>query len=256
MTAQTPTIVNAYWDKNTSVRTSAAGTGYTTVQMRRGLPAGFSNAWAITRNRSYPFLNDANIEFSASLATLVNRGSVFTFLPMDQHDDAQYSTPPTGGDALSLAAVYAMIARAIGVTGNFGQLKNVKVDRYFWDDAGRTARWRGPVTTYATLGSITALAARVALANSNVVGEMKSGKLVILRGTYTKSNGAKAEHWMLGTLYTGSGTRPDTVVANDPWTGMQVTIDPATKRVVSPANFPLTDFKVDGYQTVTLESLA
>jgi hypothetical protein len=31
-----------------------------------------------------------------------------------------------------------------------------------------------------------------------------------------------------------------------------VTIDPATKKVVWPATFPLTGFKIDGYQPVTL----
>jgi hypothetical protein len=41
-----------------------------------------------------------------------------------------------------------------------------------------------------------------------------------------------------------------TVLANDPWTGTQVEINPATKKVVTPANFPLKNFTVDGYQPV------
>ena len=58
---------------------------------------------------------------------------------------------------------------------------------------------------------------------------------------------------MLGTLYS---TNPDdtlkAVLANDPLTGMQVTINPNTKRVVAPDDFPLGDFKIDTYQLVTL----
>jgi hypothetical protein len=43
------------------------------------------------------------------------------------------------------------------------------------------------------------------------------------------------------------------VVANDPWTGRQVLINPATKRVVSPAGFPLAGFEIDGYRPATLQ---
>jgi hypothetical protein len=42
------------------------------------------------------------------------------------------------------------------------------------------------------------------------------------------------------------------VIGNDPWTGEQVMIDPATKKIVSPADFPLANFKIDGYQPVTV----
>jgi hypothetical protein len=57
---------------------------------------------------------------------------------------------------------------------------------------------------------------------------------------------------MLGTLYTTDGANATAVIAHDPLTGLQVTIDPATKRVVSPANFPLATFKVDAYRAVTV----
>jgi len=42
------------------------------------------------------------------------------------------------------------------------------------------------------------------------------------------------------------------VVAHDPWSGRQVMIDPATKKVFSPASFPLAKFRVNGYRQVTL----
>jgi hypothetical protein len=245
-------VTNGYWDTVTSAQAaSAAGVGYTTAQLRNVLPIGFANAWAITKNKSYPFLNEADIDFAAPLATLVKTGRVYTFLPIGQREKSEYATPPANANAASLAAVYTIIARAIGVTKNIARLRDATIN-VFWKDAAKTAVWRGPVTTRATLGTFKAIAAKGRLSNANVIGEMKIGNLVILRGTYTKANGAKAEHWLLGTLYTASGNVLDSVIANDPWTGMQVTIDPATKKVVWPADFPLANFKVDGYQPVTV----
>jgi len=94
---------------------------------------------------------------------------------------------------------------------------------------------------------------RDTLNGTNVIGNMDAEKLVILRGTYRKSDGSIGTHWMLGTLYT---TAPDdsvsAVVANDAFTGEQIEIDPATKKVLSPANFPLANFKVNAYQPVML----
>jgi hypothetical protein len=248
-----PTVTNAFWDVNTSKQAaSAAGSGYTTAQLRSVLPSGFGNVWAITAKRSYPFLNEHDIDFAAPLATLVKRGRVYTFLPIGQHDKSHYVSPPTRTDPFSLAAVYAMIARAIGVADDVAVLRNVKIER-FWNDTKKIAVWRGPATTQATLGTLKSIAANARLNNANVIGKMKIGRLVILRGTYTKANGIKAEHWLLGTLYTASGNVLNAVIANDPWTGMQVTIDPVTKKVIWPANYALTGFKVDGYQPVTLK---
>jgi hypothetical protein len=246
------TVTNAYWDISTSAQAaSAAGIGYSTPQLRVVMPIGFGNAWAITAKRSYPFLNEADIDFAAPLAMLVKTGRVYTFLPISQRDKPQYSGASTGANFASLATVYTMIARAIGITRNVAALKDVPIDRY-WKDATKTAVWKGPVTTRATLGELKTLAANARLNNANVIGEMKVGRLVIMRGSYTRNNGAKVEHWLLGTLYTTSGNVLDSVIANDPWTGMQVMIDPSTKKVVSPAAFPLANFKVDGYRPVTL----
>ena len=49
-----------------------------------------------------------------------------------------------------------------------------------------------------------------------------------------------------------TGAHTDTIVANDPWTGQQVQIDPVTKHVVLPANFPLANFTVNGMQSLTI----
>jgi indole-3-glycerol phosphate synthase len=55
---------------------------------------------------------------------------------------------------------------------------------------------------------------------------------------------------MLATLYTKTASNAvSTVVANDPFTGTQIEINPATKRVTTP--FPLKNFTVNGYEAVT-----
>ena len=81
----------------------------------------------------------------------------------------------------------------------------------------------------------------------------RADKIVLLRGPYTAGATVKT-HWMLATSFTVSAAGAVTaVVANDPWTGRQVRIDPATKRVSSPLLFPLAGFKINGFQVVTLK---
>jgi hypothetical protein len=57
---------------------------------------------------------------------------------------------------------------------------------------------------------------------------------------------------MLATLYTSQGSGAAALVALDPWTGEQVLINLATRKLMVPSGFPLTNFKVNGYQTVNL----
>jgi len=246
-------ITNAYWDTSTSGQaTSDGGAGLTTAQLRTALPSGFDGNWGNTPNLSYPFLTATDINFVAPLATLVRSNKVFTFLPISQHDESQYQTPPADTELTALATVYTMIARAIGITQNVARLTHVAIDRYFWDEADQTTRWRGPVRDYATLGAFAPIANGTPIDVANVIGAMDAEQLVILRGRYIK-DGAAATHWMLGTLYReDAGGNPTAVLAHDPSTGQQVTIDPATKRVVTPADFPLANFKVNGYRPVTV----
>ena len=49
-------------------------------------------------------------------------------------------------------------------------------------------------------------------------------------------------------------TRLGVSPANDPWTGVQVRIDLASKQVVAPAGFPLAGFTVDGYRVVWIRT--
>jgi len=246
----TPVVTESYWDKTTSgLATSAAGTGRTTAQLRNALPAGFALGWGISKSLSYPFLSDPDT-FTSTLATLVSNDVVFSFLPIGQSDTAQYIGNPAHTADASLAVVYTMIARAVGISDNVSTLKSVKIDKYFWHDATQTTTFSGPLATHATLGALKILSASAHLDATNVAGQMNAHRLVILRGAYTKSGGGTAVHYMLGTMYTKKGAAVQTVVADDPWTGTQVEISPVTRKVVTP-NFPLATFKVNGYQPVT-----
>jgi hypothetical protein len=247
-----PIPTNSYWDLGTSdVPSSAGGLGLTTAQLHGGLPAGFDpNVWAISKGVSYPFLNDADLAFTPALATSVHSGQViFTFLPIGQRDVSQYQGKPVHTANASLAAVYAMVARAIGNTLAGGGLKNAKIDTPFWHDKTQTAVFSGPITKQAKLGTFKSVGSAAKL--DLIAPQLKAGHAVILRGHYIQANGSTGTHWMLATLYTknAKGTVA-AIVANDPWTGQQIAIDPTTKRVLT--DFPLKNFIVDGYRTVTI----
>ncbi|HVV61328.1 MAG TPA: hypothetical protein VHD14_06170 [Pseudolabrys sp.] len=57
---------------------------------------------------------------------------------------------------------------------------------------------------------------------------------------------------MLDTTYTKSGGTTGRIIANNPRTGTQIEIDPDSQKGTSPANVPLTNFTVNGYQSVTV----
>jgi hypothetical protein len=246
-------VTNSYWDVNTSgTAISEGGTGLTTAQLRGRLPAGFNtSAWALTRTLSYPFINDGGSAFVPQLATLVRQNSVYAFLPISQLDLSQYRIKPLHADEAALATVDTMIARAIGLTENVAELKNVRIDRFFWDDRRRTTTFAGPVTAHAALGALRPIGAAAQL--KPAIDALNMQRLVILRGSFTNARGVQATHWMLATLYTRNGPSVGVIAANDPWTGQQVAIDPLSKKVVSPSDFPLANFKVNGFQIVVLK---
>jgi hypothetical protein len=253
LTGSSGNIVDSYWDTETSGQaTSYGGSPRTTAQLQHALQPGFvATRWAITPDVSYPYLTRPGLNFASPLATVVPDGKIYTLLPISQLDPSQYETPPAHAEEASLATVYTIIARAIGVTDNVASLKDVSIDEYFWDDARQTATWRGPVTGYASLGPLTAIPGAQPLDLTNVIDPLRHHEPVIIRGRYRKSPSQFATHWMLATSFIvdGGGT-VTAVVANDPWTGRQVRIDPSTKTVTSPTDFPLENFKVIGFRTV------
>jgi hypothetical protein len=161
---------------------------------------------------------------------------------------SQYLRRPQHASQASLATVYTMIARAVGMAQSLDELRRAKIDRHFWHDATQRTTFAGPITQFATLGGFRTVAPAAGL--TAVVNLLNGRQAVILRGTYTSANGHKATHWMLATLSTREGRQVGAIIANDPWTGTQVEISPVTKTVVSP-DFPLAHFKVDGFQSIT-----
>jgi hypothetical protein len=247
-----PTITAAYWDTETSgqATSNGGGAGMTTAQLQTALPPGFGGAWSITPGLSYPFL--VNVTFLSPLATLVDTSKVLVFAPLGQFDDGNYGKPPEHPDGAALAAVYTIIARGVGSGLKVPKLSGVAIDKYFWDDEAEKTRFKGPLTDYVTLGKLTKIPAGERLSDGNVVGAFALGKLVILRGKFKREGGGTGTHWMLGTLHTEKSIGKVTaVLADDPWTGRQVSVDPKTKRVTTPG-FPLEDFEVDAFQEVTL----
>jgi hypothetical protein len=244
-----PNIIASYWDTlTTGQAASAGGVGKTTTQLRAALLPSFGGAWGINKTLSYPYLTNPDL-FTSPLATLALANAIFSFSPIQQTDKSHYQGVSTHADAASLATVYTMIARAVGNTDNVALLKDVKIDKYFWHNATQTTTFAGPITTHATLGVMKTIAAATPLNATNVIGQLVAHRLVILRGTYAKAGGGTATHHMLATLYTKTATNGvNTVVANDPFTGTQVEINPTTKRVTT--TFPLQNFIVDGYQPV------
>lgn len=244
----------AYWDTQTSsVSTSAAGIGRTTRQLQAHLPRGFAaTTWAVTPSVSFPYLTGAGLNFAAPLAIKVKGNRIYTFLPISQLDMGQYASAAAHADEASLAAAFTIIARAVGITDGVAKLRDVAIDTYFWSDATQKARWRGPVTAHASLGAMTAVAG--ALGEGNVIGALRADQVVLIRGKYRKDGGGSALQWMLATSFVTDGDdNVIAVVADDPWTGLQVRIDPGTKEVVAPANFPLRNFRVNAFQIVTLD---
>lgn len=244
----------SYWDLTTTGQgTSPQGTGLSTSVLQANLPAGFDATWAITKGYSYPFLKNVSMPFASTLATVVKTGKVYTFLPLGQREQTEYATPPQFADRASLATAYTMIARAVGITDTVASLTREKIDQDFWHDATKKTTWAGLVTQHATLGSVVTLGADDTINDSNIIGPLKSRNVVLIRGQYNKSDTVTTDHWMLATLFTADSSNVTTaLVANDPWTGQQVFIDPATRRVTRPANFPLVNFRVNGYRVVTL----
>jgi hypothetical protein len=250
-------LANAYWDVGTTTQTTSnGGAAKTTTQLRAAKPAGFLGAWDIVAGASYPYLTSAALDFKSTLATLVRANLIYTFVPIGQLEITEYAVNPKHADEASLAAVYTMLARAVAVTSKVGALNFVRIDRYFWNDATAAATFGGPITQHVTLGALRAIPAATPLNEQNVVGPLRNGHPVILRGSYQSGDNhmkVTVRHWLLATLFTNdANNRVERIVVNDPLTGKQALIDPATKKVVSPAKFPLPDMTIDAYRIVTL----
>ena len=251
-TASTSTCSGRYWNTQTMrVARSDGGAARNTTQLQASLPPGFnSSVSGITPGVTFPYLKLAGTDFQSPLAITVLGSEIFTFLPISQLEKSEYSPPISRPDLASKAAAYTIIARAIGITRRIATLQNARING-FWN--GSAAVWKGAATSHASLGPLTAIASATPLGSGNLIGPLRAHKIVLLRGSYTAGATVKP-HWLLATSFKVSAAGSVTgIVANDPWTGRQVRIDPATKRVSSPLPFPLSGFRINGFQVVTLK---
>ena len=271
--------------------TTANATGLTTTQLKSGLPTGFDPAiWVIDPavNNGYPYLKwqtastapaPQNVSFGAgappppppatgcvpsplapcttpirlapTISQVQNSNYLFTsiktgqrisvtynsalatlrgvtFPQLSQLDILQYSNADITKDDWAYAckaAVYVMIARALGE-------KSSSIND-FWsrkDGAIQTGIIAGRVSDYTTFVGSAALTA------------IKSGSPVILEGYVAPGK----VHYVLAT-----GIENGLIVANDPWTGAQIRIDPVTGKIVSPIGFPF-NFVASRMQTISI----
>lgn len=97
------------------------------------------------------------------------------------------------------------------------------------------------------------IAAATALGEDNVIAPLPARDVVLLRARFVQAGGGLGTQWLLATSFTTDADgNVSAVVADHPWTGLQVGIDPTTKQVIAPADFPLAKFTVNAVQTVTL----
>jgi hypothetical protein len=243
------TLAALYWDpQTTGLKDSPIGKALTTTQIQAKLPGGFGTVWGVTPGVSFPYLKLAGLDFWAPLAITTVGTKLYTFLPISQREPSEYTSPVAHAGRAGLAAVYAMLARAIGFADNVATLKTVRIDA-FWNDTTLVAKPNAALKLHATFGSFKAIAATAAITDSNVIGPIRTRHVVIIRGNV---NGVG--YFMLATSFIPDSTgKPAQLVANDPWIGRQVRIDVKTKKVVAPSTFPLAAFKVASYAVVTLK---
>lgn len=248
-------VRHSYWDvQTTGQMTSNGGTPRTTLQLKSAPPLAFGKkaGWGFSTG-TYPYLL-----FLEQKMHVVTGG--YVYLPVGQRDPSQYSNSILASFANEAckAAVYAMLGRSIGQ--NFPNqmyassnpdavLQNVPIGQFWLNDT--VGAYLGPLRGLVSLSSKITIPSRVEISDSNVIGALKTGNPVVIHGTV---KGNAAGHWMLATDFlTDSNGRVIRLLANDPWTGGQVQINPVNKAIMSgPPGFFKT-FRLDGYQVVTIK---
>jgi hypothetical protein len=192
------------------------------------------NPQTATPNASNPYTSalsptnrNTTTQFNASMATV----SGHEYLPISQRAASNYTGDTFQADSRQacLATVYTMAVR--GATG-----KNVPINNFY--DANQGAMLPNNMT-------------RGPLTNNLMI--LESGpQLLMIKGTANTEGGTSVDHYMLGTFVSNQDGRK-VISANDPYSGVQVTIDAQTGRVVSPpAGYTNIDFTADAFRTLTV----
>jgi len=239
---------SSFYDEITTGATfNAGGGGLTTKEMKKRRYSGFRpKVWGLTYRVTYPYLKVAPLDFEAALATIVWKDRIYTFIPIDQFEALNYIDQPQFAGFASAAAVYTMIAHAIGVTRDLPFLIQVKIDKNFWNDATQTATFTGPVTKHASLGPDTQIE------GDNLIDALTVGTPAVVRGPQSPSS-PSLEHHMLMTSFTKENGVITAMLANDPSTGKQIKIDPVTGRVIDPETPLLTAWRMTHFRKLVLK---
>jgi hypothetical protein len=267
---------SAYWDIDTTKQTngSSGGTGLTTLQLQRALPAAFDPAiWAISYGASYPYLTVPNrwvpavsspsrtfpsrtTSFWGSLALAETKQGRFAVFPAGQIFPWEYHEyTKRNVSSNSMAANFAMLGRLIG-SGKpkarvpYGDrtsdpLSLAKIDYFTGADGSAVWPLSNPNFTDVKFfaGAVPvddpAKASPASFNRADILTQLENGRLVMLQG----STGHASTHWMLATAIMKNQNGDVTgIVANDPLLGQQVIIDmvqgsPTFRKVTEPADY-------------------
>jgi len=243
-------VTKAYWDKEVGrLRQGGTGNGLSTDALRASLPKGLQRPlWSIEKGVSYPFLEELQFTVGG-----------YTYLPISQRDKRQYRDGklPDSYHYTSGAAVLTMIARAVSAQvkasgaelrdDELSHLKNAPIDMFWNADKGNLNL--GVLKKYVKLSRVLKIDSSISLHETGIVADLVAGRPVMIRGKIRDSS-----HWMLATaIVRDSVGDVVAVIANDPWTGMQVKIGSKSRRVEEPDLYPLWDWSVDGFRDVSIE---
>jgi hypothetical protein len=77
-------------------------------------------------------------------------------------------------------------------------------------------------------------------------------QLVVINGTAETTSGNRVPHYMLGT-YVNNDDGTKVIIANDPWTGTQVTVNAQTGRLVDPSAAAAgIEFQANAFRTLSV----
>jgi hypothetical protein len=275
------TITSSYWDlKTTQQNTSDGGQPIADNRLKRRLLAGFDSvAWQISPGESYPYLMAQNmwlptvssakgheiparlVSFRSTLALMNTGAGLFAAFPIGQLQSWQYHHYDVDNASTACkATVYAMIARIIGeanptLTVQYDDqisepLRSAKID-YFMDSNGN-AVW--PLSNADLAEAVRFFAGSSRVRNpvdrnaapfdrEDIIEQLHGNRFVMVRGC-TNSTCTKYMHWMMATaLVNDQDGNVTGLIANDPETGQQVTInmnehDDTYRQIIDPSDYP------------------
>jgi hypothetical protein len=167
-------------------------------------------------------------------STAAGAGLSYPTLGQLNTSQSVYGTLSPAGvkDQTCLAVDYVMIARAAGD-------KTATVGQFWSGSAGATTSGFSNVPNHTV--SISSTTVKLDSTNANgqlaVVQALNNGP-VLIGGSINSSSapGGTESHWMLGVGTSTDSKGSTAIVANDPWSGTQVKVDPSTGKVVDVLN--------------------